>query len=454
MLPIPMLRLSRRLFAAAGALMLTVTAAGAADLVAAAAKSRPIVFVHGNGNSKAIWTTVLWRFESNGYPRDRLFAIDLKNPSARDVDSIPQPGRSSTDDVKNQLAHFVQKVLARTGASKVALVGNSRGANTIRNYVENGGGKDFVTKVVLGGGVNHGVVNTTAFLIGSEFNGASPFLQNLNAGPNEVVQGIPFLTIRSNRFDKFAQPDGKYLGLPGFPTGVSYDAPALKGALNLIVQGIDHRETAFAPVPFALTYTFLTHRVPANIVIKPQAVSVLNGAVTGVTAGNYNNKGVAGAKLRIFAVEPATGKRKGPAVHHVTTGPSGRWGPFQADPQTFYEFVLDVPGQPRTHIYRSPFPRGSALVTLRAALPVAHPENGSVVVMTRPRGYFDYYRDKVLLDGNVPPGLPADPVPSVADLTFQLPFGPQRSVRTRFNQEQIVVRTWPQGEQALAEYHY
>ena len=35
----------------------------------------PIVFVHGNGDSAALWQTTQWRFESNGWPRDRLFAV-------------------------------------------------------------------------------------------------------------------------------------------------------------------------------------------------------------------------------------------------------------------------------------------------------------------------------------------------------------------------------------------
>jgi lipase (class 2) len=37
----------------------------------------PIVFVHGDSDQAAIWQTAIWRFESNGYPRDRLFAISL-----------------------------------------------------------------------------------------------------------------------------------------------------------------------------------------------------------------------------------------------------------------------------------------------------------------------------------------------------------------------------------------
>src|SRR5262245_13727626 len=58
----------------------------------------PIVFVHGNGDTAALWQTTLWRFESNGWPRERLFAIELPYPLARDNDSKAQPGRSSTAD--------------------------------------------------------------------------------------------------------------------------------------------------------------------------------------------------------------------------------------------------------------------------------------------------------------------------------------------------------------------
>ncbi len=34
----------------------------------------PIVFVHGNGDTAALWLTTVWRFESNGWPRERLHA--------------------------------------------------------------------------------------------------------------------------------------------------------------------------------------------------------------------------------------------------------------------------------------------------------------------------------------------------------------------------------------------
>ncbi|HEY5322894.1 MAG TPA: twin-arginine translocation pathway signal, partial [Caldimonas sp.] len=81
-------------------LLLAAAAAGALPLAGCASTpgvdSRPpIVFVHGNGDSAALWTTTLWRFETNGWPRERLFAIDLPYPTARNEDDKEQPGRTS-----------------------------------------------------------------------------------------------------------------------------------------------------------------------------------------------------------------------------------------------------------------------------------------------------------------------------------------------------------------------
>src|SRR5215470_6460580 len=46
-----------------------------------------VVFVHGNGDSSALWINNIWRFEANGYKRNQLFAIDFPYPSARRDDS-------------------------------------------------------------------------------------------------------------------------------------------------------------------------------------------------------------------------------------------------------------------------------------------------------------------------------------------------------------------------------
>ena len=440
-----------------GILALLVTLATLYAVPATAAeKHPPIVFVHGNGDSAAIWIAQIWRFESNGYPRDRLFAIDMKYPYARGVDDKPQDGRSSTADAMHQLAGFVDMVRQKTGAAKVVLVGNSRGANDIRNYVKNGGGAAFVSKVVLGGGVNHGVLISDKALVGSEFNGGSAFMKQLNDGPNEVVKGVDFLTLRSDKNDKYAQPEGHILGLPGTDTRISYDAPALKGAKNLVLPGVDHRETAFSPAAFAKMYQFITGHAARRTSIAAEARPVLNGAVTGITAGVFDNVPVKDAKVTVFRVDPRTGARQGKAVHSKVTGEDGLWGPFNALPRAYYEFVVEVPGQPMTHIYRSPFPRGSDVVFLRPAqLGKGGDAAGSLVMMSRPRGYFGVGRDKMSLDGKPPAGLHASvPVDSTAKLA--LPAVPQRAVAGTFRGETITARNWPMQEKqvAIIEFTY
>ena len=94
--------------------------------------------------------------ESNGVARDRMFAINFTDPLARNDDGVAQPNRSSTEDQRRELAEAIKALKQKTGASRVALVGNSRGGNAIRNYIKNGGAAD-VSHAVLCGTPNHGV---------------------------------------------------------------------------------------------------------------------------------------------------------------------------------------------------------------------------------------------------------------------------------------------------------
>ena len=216
----------------------------------------PIVFVHGNGDTAALWITTLWRFESNGWPRARLRAVDMPYPLARDVDATPQDGRSSTAESMRFLSEQVDQVLRATGASRVVLIANSRGGYAVRNYIENGGGAAKVSHAILGGTPNHGVWADAKSRTGNEFNGAGPFLMGLNApkGPHgdEVTPGVNWMTIRSDNDDKYAQPDGVWIGAKGTPTNVTAEGPALKGATNIVLPGRDHRETSYHPQAFAL----------------------------------------------------------------------------------------------------------------------------------------------------------------------------------------------------------
>lgn len=442
-------------FAATRRAILGLAAAAIAALATPALAGRddpppPIVFVHGNGDSAAEWMVTLWRFESNGYPRDRLFAPNLRYPTARTLDDQPEPGTSSADEAARRLADFVDDVLDATGARKVALVGNSRGANTIRNFVKNKGGAAVTSHVALGGGVNHGVFAIDFIRPTSEFNGTGPFMRQLNRGDDEVVDGVKFLTLRSDFFDKYAQPDGRFVFGFSLPTGVSYDAPALKGAKNIVLPGVDHRESAMGEDAFPEIFAFITGKEPDRIRIDGERRPVLDGAVTGITAGLYDNIPVEGAELTIFEVNARNGERRGAPVHSVVTGKDGAWGPFEADGDAAYEFVLEVPGQPVTHIYRSPFPRGSDIVHLRPAEVVPDPNAGSVVILSRPSGYFGIH-DRLLFDG-VRPAISTDPVPNVAEATLRVPFT-QGAHTARFLDERIAVQNWPKGHVTIVEFN-
>ena len=81
---------------------------------------------------------------------------------------------------RRELAEAIKALKQTTGASRVALVGNSRGGNAIRNYIKNGGAAD-VSHAVLFGTPNHGVYAWDENP-GNEFNGRGPFLRGLNDG--------------------------------------------------------------------------------------------------------------------------------------------------------------------------------------------------------------------------------------------------------------------------------
>jgi pimeloyl-ACP methyl ester carboxylesterase len=397
----------------------------------------PVIFLHGNGNASSLWLTAAWRFAANGWPTSRLVALDFPDPTARDDDAVPQAGRSGTADQRAQLVAAIATVLARTNARRVVLIGSSRGGNAIRNALKYGGAAPQVSHAILCGTPNHGAYARPGD--GNEFNGAGPFLQGLNAG-SEVVPGVAFLTIRSDTNDLYAQPP---------PAGVGYDSPALAGATNVVVPGLDHNETATSERAFAAMYRFLTGHLPASGIV-PETASTLNGRVTGYQDGAPTNRGVAGVTVTVYEVDPATGERRGPARLTRTTGPDGAWGPFTTRPDAHHEFVVAAPGEPVRHIFRSPFPRSSPYIGLRLT-PQAALADQSLVIFTRPRGYVATGRDVHLLDGQPVPGVRPG-LPIAGAFTVPIP-GPERAVPTSLNGEALTVRTFHDAV-TYAEFHY
>lgn len=372
----------------------------------------PIVFVHGNGDDASKWIGVIWLFESNGYPSNRLFSIRFPLPAAHTDDTREEPFRSSTIDSASELSAFVTRVLLQTHSKQVALIGSSRGGLTIRNYILNGGGRDNVAYAILAGTPNHGVLVSDANPNG-EFNGKGHFLQGLNGANDdgsEVVPGVRFLTLRSDKLDKYAQPTGVAFGTPQTATGVGFNGPALRGASNVVLPNLDHRELAFQPAAFAQMYRFITGNIPQTLTVTPDPTPTISGVVTGFAAMAPTNLPLAGVHMRIYPIDSVKVEPVNP-VYEITTKDDGKWGPFQANSKQEYEFDLEYQGR-HVRYYKAPMPRSTSLLNLRF-IPVPHdplpstassttPQHAPQLLIARPEGYFSRDRDPVHIDGKIP----------------------------------------------------
>ena len=447
----------RRTLQAAGLGVLLL--AGCNVIRPAALDTHPsILFVHDNGESAASWQTMLWRFESNGWPTAKLHTLNLPYPYARDDDTQPQAGRSSSADYMAYLRAEVAAIKARDKTDKVILIGSGRGGNAIRSYIQNGDGQASVSHAILAGTPAHGVWAVKGLREQSEFSGLSNFLKGLNrpkdAQGNEVPTGIQWLTLRSDNNDKYAQPTGEWIGNPLLSTNIRPESQALKGARNQVLPGADHREVAHSAAAFSVMHQFITGKAPAQPEIVAEQDVTLDGMVSGVEGQNGGfptNLPLKGAHVDVYAVDANTGIRTSQTpVHSQRTGTNGRWGGFQASGSQTYEFVISAPGYPTHHIYRSPFPRSSDIVNFRLQRIVhADPDARAMVIMSRPRGYFDMRRDTMSFGRAVPPpGIPPRGAAGVSTSRMKSLSDTPETVVARFNNERIAGRTWP-----LADKH-
>jgi hypothetical protein len=160
--------------------------------------------------------------------------------------------------------------------------------------------------------------------------------------------------------------------------------------------------------------------------------------------------------VEIFDVDPSSGQRLGEAVYRRTTSADGTWGSFTAKPEAYYEFVISASGYPITHIFRTPFLRSSAYIHLRLRpLDEREKGTGSVVTLTRPRGYLGHGRDTFLIAGKVPDGV-NEGVPGTSEARWRFEPGPAQAIRVTLNKETMTVLTYPldSGHIVIAEFHY
>jgi len=140
-------------------------------LPASAAARDPILFVHGWNSSSSTWTTMVSRFQADGWT-----SSELNNWSY----NWHQSNATTASEIRSK----VDSILAATGATKVDIITHSMGGLSSRYYAKNLGGDAKIDDWVSLGGPNHGT-DTARFCFDTscvEMRPGSAFLSSLNSG--------------------------------------------------------------------------------------------------------------------------------------------------------------------------------------------------------------------------------------------------------------------------------
>ncbi|MEC3958308.1 alpha/beta fold hydrolase [Nocardia sp. CDC153] len=186
-----------------------------------AAHPEPVILIHGTWDNQNAWDVLAPRVKAAGYC---VFSLNYGRDTSSVLGAIP--GQYATADIRvsaRELAGFVDRVRAATGARRVALVGHSQGAVVARQYVRFEGGADEVGHLISLSGTNHGV-SVSGLLAGRAETPQSPewqvapltglafvqqlagstLLRDLNAD-GDTVTGIAYTAIGS-RVDDTSTP--------------------------------------------------------------------------------------------------------------------------------------------------------------------------------------------------------------------------------------------------------
>lgn len=310
----------------------------------------PIIFVHGFLASGDTYEKQVKRFTSNGYSQADLYTFDWNSLGDRSV-------------LNNNLNKLVDTVLARTGKTKVHLVGHSAGTAVVQDYANR-----YKTKVKS--------------------------LTLLAGFPPNRQDSIPILNIYST-FD-FIASNGR----------------DVIGGTNLKQTDKDHYEVATCKETFEAMYKFFNNgQLPTTLEYTAENDIILSGK-----SGSFGeNKFLANTVVEIYKVDANTGFRINNSPEKTfNTDANGFWGPFRAQANTYYEFVVydNISGSRKVHYYREPFTRSDKLIYLRtfptgasiaglflAALP--KDDNQSVTAFFGASQAAVADRDELILDGNI-----------------------------------------------------
>jgi triacylglycerol esterase/lipase EstA (alpha/beta hydrolase family) len=155
-----------------------------------AAHPRPVILVHGTfADMSDSWQALSPLLYDNGYC---VFALNYGSYAGAGSLGIYATG--SIPASAEQLASFVNQVLAATGASQVDIVGHSQGGMMPRYYLKNLGGASKVHTLVGLAPSNHGTTLLGLATLAGYFPGATAFLGVLCPACEQQTAGSSFIT--------------------------------------------------------------------------------------------------------------------------------------------------------------------------------------------------------------------------------------------------------------------
>lgn len=183
--------------------------------------------------------------------------------------------------------------------------------------------------------------------------------------PNNAVKVAKYVHVGS----------GKMRNIPTVPTLNLYSledkitgGADIEGATNIALTNKDHYEVATSAESFDAMFKFFNGSLPDKKVAIHNKQFLVAGRV--LTFGE--NKPEANASIKIFAINPKTGKRKNETKNHgvifsTQSDSLGYWDGFTALANEYYEFVVQPKDTSKraVHYFREPFYANNYLLYLR-----------------------------------------------------------------------------------------
>ncbi|MET9216132.1 MULTISPECIES: esterase/lipase family protein [unclassified Nocardia] len=199
------------------------------DCKPSAQHPRPVVLLHGTWlNAYDTFSYLAPRLAKAGYC---VFTLNYGKSGLLEGGGLGAvlPGRYGVGpmaDSAQQVAAFIERVRAATGADQVDIVGHSQGGTIANHYLKFDGGQGKVGKLVTFGATHHGTALLGIATLGRMINNAgidilgfyrpiigvanveqaigSPFYSTLNAG-GDTVPGVAY-TVVGSRYDEVMNP--------------------------------------------------------------------------------------------------------------------------------------------------------------------------------------------------------------------------------------------------------